>query len=134
MDEKSRTKWDYTFQWSENHVSPEEMNPLRHQYDELGTAVLERLQEISIREKTADESKGDKIHGRLDYYTLLRDRHQTDHVLSKFWQEINAVPEWVDWDQIARGQEVFYRYAAANLNGFALQGFIRENSVRLSFI
>ena len=132
MDERSRTKWGYTFQWTESHMSPEEINPLRYQFDELGTAVLERLQAIAARDKTTDESKSNGKHGRLDFYALLGDHYQEDHVLSKFWQEINAVPEWVDWDQIARGQDVFYRYAVANLNGFALQGFVQENSVRLS--
>ena len=131
MDEKSRTKWGYTFQWTETHMSPEEINPLRYQTDGLGTAVLERLQAISAQDKTTDERKSNGKPGRLDFYTLLRGHHTEDHVLSKFWQEINAVPEWVDWNQIARGQDVFYRYAVANLNGFALQGFVQENSVRL---
>ena len=34
---------------------------------------------------------------------------------------VNAVPDWVDWDQIACGQDIFYRYAVANLLGVAYQ-------------
>jgi hypothetical protein len=38
------------------------------------------------------------------------------------------VPDWVDWAQLERGQRFFYRYAAANIVGFALQGFLGENT------
>ena len=128
MDERSRTKWNYTFQWTDKHLPREETDPLRYNYDELGAAALEKLQSISARNVEKKKSQG--VGGRLDLYALLRDNHQTDEVLSKFWRELHTVPDWVDWGQIARGQEFFYRYAAANITGFALQGFVGENSVR----
>ncbi|KAL2705597.1 hypothetical protein AAEP93_000847 [Penicillium crustosum] len=40
------------------------------------------------------------------------------------WEEVNAVPEWVDWTQIERGQEFLHRYLIPNLTGLALQGFL----------
>ena len=132
MDSSTQSKWNYTFQWTENHVSREEIDPLRYRYDELGAAALERLQAFSVRQ-TGDEDKG-RGRGRLDLYALLRDYHETDELLSNFWEELHTVPDWVDWEQIKRGQDFFYRYAVANLTGFALQGFVGENSVRLPSI
>lgn len=104
------------------------MNPLKYSYDELGAAALEKLQDISSQNDGAKDMRG--ARERLDMYTVLRDNHEADPVLQKFWTELHTVPEWVDWDQIARGQKFFYRYAAANLTGFALQGFLGENAVR----
>ena len=66
------------------------MSPLRHQYDELGSAAL--------------------------------------------WNQTHAVPQWVDWEQLARGQDFFHRYIGANITGFALQGFVGENSVSEVFL
>ena len=128
MNENCRLKWNYAFKWTDKHLSRQDIDPLRHEYDELGAAALERLQNISAQNVGGKDSKGDR--SKLDLYSLLRDNHETDQVLRKFWDELHAVPDWVDWEQIARGQEFFYRYAAANLTGFALQGFVGENSVR----
>lgn len=128
MSENSRVKWNYTFRWTDQHLSREEIDPLRYKYDELGAAALEKLQKISAQNIRGEDAQG--ARARLDLYALLRDNHETDQVLRKFWDELHTVPDWVDWEQIARGQEFFYRYAAANLTGFALQGFVGENSVR----
>ena len=128
MSKNTCKKWTYSFQWTDKHLSPQQMNPLRYSYDELGAAALEKLQNISAQNDSARDMRG--ARERLDMYTLLRDNHGTDPVLQKFWDELHTVPEWVNWDQIARGQKFFYRYAAANLTGFALQGFLGENAVR----
>ncbi|RFU80026.1 hypothetical protein TARUN_2144 [Trichoderma arundinaceum] len=61
-------------------------------------------------------------------YATLRDHHGNDETLDKLWEEVHTAPDWVDWEQIERGQKFFYRYAPANLMGFALQGFVGENS------
>ena len=106
------------------------MNPLKYSYDELGAAALEKLQNISAQNDRPKDTRG--ARERLDMYAILRDSHETDPVLQKFWDELHRVPDWVNWDQIARGQKFFYRYAAANLTGFALQGFLGENAVRFS--
>jgi len=127
MNSASRTKWIYTFQWTDKHFSREQTDPLRYKYDELGAAALGKLHEISAQ--NAGEKHGQGPRPRLDLYTVLCDNHQTDPVLSQFWDELHTVPDWVDWEQIRRGQEFFYRYAVANLTGFALQGFVGENSV-----
>lgn len=131
MNADSITKWNYTFQWTDKHLSRQETDPLRYKFDELGAAALEKLQEISAQNPLAKDAQG--ARPRLDLYALLRDNHEKDQVLCKFWDELHTVPDWVDWDQIARGQKFLYRYAAANFTGFALQGFVGENSVCFSF-
>ncbi len=127
MDYRPCVKWGYKFYWTDKHLSRQETDPLRFEYDELGAAALEKLQNISAQNNERKVAQGDR--SKPDLYALLRDSHETDPVLSKFWNELHTVPVWVDWKQIARGQEFFYRYAAANLTGFALQGFVGENSV-----
>ncbi|KAL9037253.1 MAG: hypothetical protein Q9214_005781 [Letrouitia sp. 1 TL-2023] len=131
MNTNTRTKWNYTFQWTDRHLSRQETDPLRYKFDELGAAALEKLQEISAQNSLAKDAQG--ARPRLDLYAVLRDNHEKDQVLCKFWDELHTVPDWVDWEQIARGQKFLYRYAAANFTGFALQGFVGENSVCFAF-
>jgi len=59
-----------------------------------------------------------------DLYAILKEHHENDPLLTKFWNEVTEVPSWVDWDQIARGQDVFYRYGGANLTGLAYQSLL----------
>jgi hypothetical protein len=114
-DEKQ--KWSYKFTWTDDHPDPKVLKPLRHEYDELGALALEKLLDIKKRHET----KG-------DLYRILENHHAEDETLTEFWNNVHAVPEWVDWEQLARGQKVFYRYGLANIVGFALQGFVCENS------
>lgn len=127
MDAENRKKWNYSFRWTGQHLSQQEMTPLRYKYDERAAAALARIQEISRRTKESTDSS--KAPERLDLYAILRDNHEADDLLGDFWSEVHTVPDWVDWDQLARDQKICYRYAAANLTGFAFQGFIGENSV-----
>lgn len=115
---------NYQFQWTELHLPREETDPLRYEYDELASEVVEKLQEISKRTKQKDRT----TQATTDLYALLEDNHKNDETLTRFWNEVHTVPEWVDWAQLERGQRFFYRYAPANLMGFALQGFMGENS------
>lgn len=66
-------------------------------------------------------------------YSVLKEHHGEDSVLQNLWEEVNTVPEWVDWAQIERGQEFLYRYLIPNLTGLALQGFLGGTAVRNSF-
>lgn len=122
------TKWGYSFTWTDQHLPRAETEPLRQQYDTLGSAALERLQ--AIRASLLETAKANGTNPPpTDLYALLQAHHTHDDVLAQFWAETHTVPEWVDWAQLARGQRVFYRYAVANIVGFALQGFVAENSV-----
>jgi hypothetical protein len=47
---------------------------------------------------------------KRDNYALLRDNYQNHPKLAELWTQINTVPEWVDWDQIQRGQDTYWRY------------------------
>ena len=69
------------------------------------------------------EKPGPKPPAR-DLYAILKEHHENDPLLSRFWNEVTEVPSWVDWDQIARGQDVFYRYGGANLTGLAYQSLL----------
>jgi hypothetical protein len=118
-------KWDYSFPWTTEHISLNNLKPLRQEYDVLGSVALERLQAIA-------REKGETPNKRIDYYEILRENHSKDEVLGRFWKEVQNVPEWVDWEQIERGQRFFYRYLPGNVIGFGLQGFLGENSVQSS--
>lgn len=121
---------NYTFQWTSEHMPKEQSDALKYEYDELGSQVVNKLQEIAQKNKTSSESaKGPPQCPFNDLYTLLRDHHTEDETLSRFWHETHTVPEWVDWEQIKRGQNFFYRYAPGNLMGFGLQAFMGENTV-----
>ena len=106
----------HQFTWTEQHIGAATLLKLQSEYDVIGNNTLERLQEIQLQT------------GQKDLYATLRDNHHSDDVLSAFWAETHTVPEWVDWAQIDRGQRFFYKHMAANFVGFALQGFMGENT------
>ncbi|KAI9826173.1 MAG: hypothetical protein M1819_007429 [Sarea resinae] len=127
--------WDYEFQWTDEHFTPEQLHPLKYSYDELADGCLERLNKISppfnpaeTKNGTGDkqgESQAEKAQGKpRDLYALLRDHATEDDQLEKLWKEVNTVPDFVDWEQISRGQEVFYRYGGPALNGLAYQSLL----------
>jgi hypothetical protein len=125
-----RKNWGYSFHWTDKHLPREEINSLRAHYDKLGSNALEKLQVIAAGTKTEHVKYG-HLSSKPDMYAVLRDHHDEDEALKEFWDELHYVPEWVDWKQIERAQKFFARYAVANSTAFALQGFIRENSVSL---
>ena len=138
----------YTFQLSNLHLTPESAEPMKYSYDRLGEQALERLDLISPpprsalprnsrkyserqngipntkEEMEAEIVKETNSDPKRDLYLLLRDNASTDKVLGALWKEVNTVPEWVDWAQISRGQEVFYRYGGPALTGLAFQSLL----------
>jgi hypothetical protein len=128
---------------TDEHLTPEQCEPLKHSYDVLGERVLNRLNEISpppqrdlprntskftVPEKPSEhpeekEKEPTKPPPR-DLYAILRENREGDALLQEFWDEVNTVPDWVDWAQIERGQDVFYRYGGANLTGLAYQSLL----------
>jgi hypothetical protein len=124
-DENTRNVWGYTFLWTPNHFTPEEMYPLKYSYDVLAEEALNRLDEISpptsgelprnLSRVPAKEKEGDVPAPKRDLYVLLKDHASEDPKLGELWDEVNTIPEWVDWNQISRGQEVFYRYGGVAL-------------------
>ena len=139
----SHSCWGYRFELTDEHLTPEQCEPLKHSYDVIGERVLNRLNEISpppqrdlprntskftVPEKPSEhpeekEKEPTKPPPR-DLYAILRENREGDALLQEFWDEVNTVPDWVDWAQIERGQDVFYRYGGANLTGLAYQSLL----------
>lgn len=59
-----------------------------------------------------------------DYYSLLKTHRASHPTLTRLWTELNTVPAWVDPAQLARGQEVFYRYAGPAVVGLTFQSLL----------
>ena len=139
-DADTRIAFGYTFQLTEHHLTPDQMQPMKQSYDMLGEQALERLDIISPplrpalpRNSIRDEAKpalnphgtGEQPpEGKRDLYVLLRANAVSDEILGRLWAEVNTVPSWVCWDQIARGQDCFYRYGGPILNGLAFQSLL----------
>lgn len=96
--------WDYQFEWTDEHLPHSEFEPLTRTCDSLADECSEVLDRIIA---DSDDS-GTPL--RADRYALLRDHHESHPALDELWRQINTVPEWVDWDQIHRGQDIFWRY------------------------
>ena len=123
--------WGYTFEWTDDHLTPEQCEPLKQTYDCLGEECLRRLDQISPppqrgllpRQQQIPDKNPSNQHSR-DLYVLLQENALNDPKLLELWTQVNTVPEWVDWNQIQRGQDVFYRYGGANLTGLAYQSLL----------
>lgn len=119
-------------------MTRDQLHPLKYSYDTLGEESLNRLDDLSppapgelprnksrVRGKEgSDDSKGGGKVKQRDLYELLKEHHDQDEVLGRLWREVNTIPDWVDWDQIARGQEVFYRYGGPALTALAYQSLL----------
>ena len=129
-----QTTYGYTFDITEDHLSEQQMEALKHTYDRLAEDALICLNAIAPTDTTAAaenvlRAAGGVAKGQLqakerDTYALLQENYQRNEVLKKLWEEITEIPDWVDWKQIERGQEVLWRYAAPAMTGFAFQGLL----------
>lgn len=80
-----------------------------HTYDRLADEC------VQILNKMPSHFGPDKPF-KKDLYALLRD-HASEHSrLQELWIQVNTVPKWVNWEQIQRGQDVFFRYGLPILN------------------
>ncbi|KAI0181486.1 hypothetical protein GGR52DRAFT_567709 [Hypoxylon sp. FL1284] len=111
--------WGMRFKWTPEHLTPEELQPLKHTYDTVATDAVERLEEILSSSCTNNLPREDgdtppvENKPRRDLYELVQKHAATDEKIGRLWTEVNTVPDWVDWEQIERGQKVFYRYGGA---------------------
>ncbi|KAK2018962.1 tat pathway signal sequence [Colletotrichum eremochloae] len=126
--EEWRSVWDYWFKWTDQHLTGDDLRPMIYTYDELGAKALDRLDEISPPEKFSPPNA--KVGAALnpkphrDLYALLRDNAGSDEILGKLWSEVNTIPDWVDWAQIERGQDVFLRYAGPSIFALTFQSLV----------
>lgn len=111
-DANTRSCWGYTFQLTDDHITSEQAHPLKYSYDTLGEECLNRLNEISPRERKLDADKdkeatpeqvaqaGSGKGSKRDLYVLLKDHAGSDSKLKELWDQVNDIPIWVDWDQV----------------------------------
>lgn len=146
--------WQYSFEQTDDHLSDAEYRQLANSYDVAGAAAFDRLIELSataasdtptdlapktqLRRRSpeaqdsifTDSEKIDRPaqaaskRPSKDLYGTFAKHAKDDPALATLWDEVNTVPDWVDWAQIARGQDVFYRYGAANLTGLFYQSLL----------
>jgi hypothetical protein len=101
--------WGYQFRWTELHLTEEQISPTRYTYDTLGEEVLDRIHaQQKLKSGSNGISAGQAAGHKEDLYESLKEAalSKEDDVLTKFWNDIHTVPEWVDWEQIKRGQDV----------------------------
>ena len=136
----TRTAFGYTFQLTEYHLTSDQMESMKMSFDKLGEKAWEKIAKMSPQPRSdfpphlnEDEAKlaadtertEEKPPGsKKDPYELLRLNYFNDEALGQLWTEVNTVPSWVCWDQIARGQDCFYRYGGPILNGLAFQSLL----------
>lgn len=109
----------YKFRWNPTHTSSEELQRSIFTYDTVATEALHALDSIvppvAVRPRASIEESSDvreqKTH--RDLYKLVQEHAQTDKRVGKLWDEVNTIPAWVDWEQIERGQKIFWRYGGA---------------------
>lgn len=111
--------WGYSFHWTDVHRSEEELRPLIYTCDTLADECVQLLNKILT------DSSSDRTY-KKDLYTLLKDHADEDPRLQELWKQVNAVPDWVDWEQIQRGQDVFFRYGLPILNAVRLDRDYRK--------
>ncbi|KAI0479226.1 hypothetical protein GGR56DRAFT_690438 [Xylariaceae sp. FL0804] len=115
-------RWGLKFNWTPEHLTPQDLEPLIHTYDTVAAEAIERLDEIAPPPYSlaAKDRKEGNIEGaikpdgekkaRRDLYELLQTHATSDEKIGKLWDEVKRVPAWVDWEQIERGQRIFFRY------------------------
>lgn len=131
LEGSTRHAWGYVFEWTSDHQTPEQYNHLKYTCDTLADECAQILNETFPPEsrsstKAEKEELGTAPKGRpkRDLYILLRDNHKANEKLQQLWDEVETIPEWVDWDQVARGQDVLYRYGAATFAGLTYQSLL----------
>lgn len=118
----ARVVWGYKFNWTADHKTESEIANLRYSYDKLATDALDRLDDISPPKSKSWKCPHGSGEGQRDLYALVQEHATSDELLGKLWNEISTVPEWVDWEQIERGQRIVDQF-----NGQILLGVSRNS-------
>ncbi|KAH8714354.1 hypothetical protein BGZ61DRAFT_530986 [Ilyonectria robusta] len=118
----ARLVWGHKFNWTSDHKTESEIANLRYSYDKLATDALDRLDDISPPKSKSWKCPHGSGEGQRDLYALVQEHATSDELLGKLWDEISTVPEWVDWEQIERGQRVVDQF-----NGQILLGLLYKS-------
>lgn len=132
-DSDIRRCWNYEFRWTPDHLTEEEMMPLRYTMDDLASDCIDPLTVISQSVDHEGHTEGTLRQDllKMDMYALLRDKHHEHTALTHLWEQVNTVPDWVDWDQIERGQKVYYRYGQSMTAAVGISFHIISSSCSL---
>lgn len=101
--------WGYKYEFTDLHMTEEQQMPLRYSYDTVGEDVLLRVKTLQMKKAAENgEAAGKCTPRKVDLYKTLKSiaLGKEDPVVTKFWEDVHTVPEWVNWDQIKRGQDV----------------------------
>ncbi|KAI0900953.1 hypothetical protein F4806DRAFT_491842 [Annulohypoxylon nitens] len=114
-EDEWREFWGVKFKWTPEHLTSTDLESLIHTYDTVATEAVERLDELfpPLNAEIPRDEDDVPVAGkrvRRDLYELLKQHGTTDEKIGRLWSEVNTTPDWVDWEQIERGQKVFYRY------------------------
>lgn len=99
--------YGYKFQWTAQHPPIKDVQKMLRTYDMLANDVLDRLDELSP--PVGQRPKGCPMQSR-DTYNLVKRYANSDKTVGRLWRQVTEVPDWVDWEQIRRGQKLVYQY------------------------
>lgn len=130
--------WNHTINVGPEHLVYEEddeklLKELRGSWDWKADACLEELQRLEAEDRDAeqtDDGGGEATpfnrpgKKKKDLYELFERYHDSSNALKQLWDEVNTVPEWVDWEQISRGQDLFFRYAGPMFIGLTYSSLL----------
>ena len=116
-DDDTRVVWGHKFKWTAAHLTTPQITHLLYTYDKLATDALDRIDCISPPKSKSWSCPHGSEKGQRDLYALLKEHAAEDGVLSELWKEVSTVPEWVDWQQIERGQRVVNQFSGQILLG-----------------
>ncbi|KAF9574500.1 hypothetical protein EC968_006305 [Mortierella alpina] len=92
--------WDYDVIWTKNHLPASRLEPLRSLGDPLADDALAAL----------EIKPGEDALEALLAYTARSSDEQRSSAPQQLLAHVMAVPDWVDWDRVQRGQQVYWRY------------------------
>lgn len=84
--------------WTEKHFPASRLEPLRQVGDLLADNALAAL----------DVKPGQNALAALREYTARPVEEQVSDAPRLLMQQLMTVPDWVDWAQVQRGQEVYW--------------------------
>lgn len=109
-DEDAFDVYGYKFSWTPRHQTSEELRPLKFSYDKIGDDVLDQLRAAQAAEPVEERpvQTGRDGKPKQDLWKTLKAEAEKggDPLIDQFWKDVHTVPDWVDWDQIERGQRV----------------------------
>jgi hypothetical protein len=96
--------YDYKFEWTPDHLTDEQLDSYRYSFDKIASDALDSLDLIK-----SESGTGNTIQ-KSDLFEHLSDlaAKEENQIITRFWNEVHTVPDWVDWDAIARGQDVCF--------------------------